>query len=59
MVHALTLYEAVAIYAKGHATFEQCMEIVPEMAAEWDAKCCHVEERLRFLARHAGRRCPV
>jgi hypothetical protein len=59
MKHALTLYEAVTINAGGDPTQGEAEEIATIIAAEYDMTCSHVSERIAFLARHAGRRCPV
>jgi hypothetical protein len=56
--HALTLFEAVEIHADGDLTFEQCMQVVPVIAAEYDMTCSYLEEWIDYLARHAGRECP-
>ncbi|MEJ0015697.1 MAG: hypothetical protein WDN25_03875 [Acetobacteraceae bacterium] len=29
------------------------------LAGEWNCICVHIAERIAFLAKHAGRRCPV
>lgn len=58
-MHALTLYEAAEIHANGELTFYECMQVVPVIAPEYDMTCRHIEERIDFLARHAGRKCPV
>lgn len=56
--HALPLAEAVEAELP-HATERERSELVPYICVEWHRTCVHIEERLEFLARHAGKRCPV
>ena len=59
MRHALTLYEAVTIYAGAEVHWDQTTQIIRAIAPEYSITCCYVEDRIGYLARHAGRPCPV
>jgi hypothetical protein len=61
MRHALTLAEAVKI-CFGNPVAIVAYAKVPTaqvIAPEYDMTCSYIEDRITFLARYAGRRCPV
>ena len=56
---SLPLDEAVLI-ANPYASDPRERSILAQaMATRWRYTCRHVEDRIAFLARHAGGRCPV
>ena len=57
--HALTLYEAVTIHAGGEVHWDQTTQIIRAIAPEYSITCGYVEDRIDYLARHAGRAFPL
>jgi hypothetical protein len=56
MAHALTLFEAVDIYANGRvSSMQRRMEIVAAIASDYQIICREVEDKIAFLARQAGK----
>jgi len=56
-LHALTWREAWAAYEPGVPAAEIAQR-VPELAIDYDFTCGVIEDRIAFLARHAGHPLP-
>jgi hypothetical protein len=55
MAHALSLFEAVDIYANGPVTMPVRMQIVAAIASDYQIICREVEDKIAFIARQAGK----
>ena len=57
VLHALTWREAWAAY-KPRVPMAEIAQRAPELAIDYDFTCGVIEDRIAFLARHAGRPLP-
>ena len=58
MQHALTFHEAVALHQEAGGLGDDADKIAWIIAGEYEMTCGYIEERIGFLARHAGSKFP-